>query len=159
MHFIKQQEKNVPMKKSQNKNNIWEKICTVWPFYIWILLIVVLRVSCTVHVKSEIRFCVSRSQPSNVAPIELILHIGQLLCHKPEDLERTTDLSQVTDKLYHITFYTSPWSRFELTTSVAIGTDCIGSCKSNYHTITAMTAPDPSWTWTSLQRNLNTENN
>jgi hypothetical protein len=36
---------------------------------------------------------------------------------------------QVTDKLYHIMFYTSPWSRFELTTSVAIGTDCIGSCK------------------------------
>jgi len=29
-----------------------------------------------------------------------------------------------------------PWSRFELTTSVVIGTDCIGSCKSNYHTIT-----------------------
>jgi predicted metal-binding protein len=23
-----------------------------------------------------------------------------------------------------------------------IGTDCIGSCKSNYHTITATTAPD-----------------
>ena len=35
--------------------------------------------------------------------------------------------------------YTSPWSRFELTTSVVIGTDCIGSCNSNYryHTITA----------------------
>jgi hypothetical protein len=39
--------------------------------------------------------------------------------------------------------YTSPWSRFELTTSVVIGTDCIGSCKSNYHTITAMMAPHP----------------
>jgi hypothetical protein len=25
--------------------------------------------------------------------------------------------------------YTLPWSRFELTTSVVIGTDCIGSCK------------------------------
>jgi hypothetical protein len=32
--------------------------------------------------------------------------------------------------------YTSPWSRFELTTSVVIGTDCIGSCKFNYHAIT-----------------------
>ena len=28
--------------------------------------------------------------------------------------------------------YTSPWSRIELTTSVVIGTDCIGSCNSNY---------------------------
>jgi hypothetical protein len=34
-----------------------------------------------------------------------------------------------------------PWSRFELTTSVLIGTNYIGSCKSNYHTITATTPP------------------
>ena len=48
---------------------------------------------------------------------------------------------QVTDKLYHIMLYTSPWSRFELTTSVVIGTDCIGSCKSNNHAITVKMAP------------------
>ena len=35
--------------------------------------------------------------------------------------------------------YTSPWTGFELTTLVVIGTDCTGSCKSNYHTI--KTAP------------------
>jgi len=30
---------------------------------------------------------------------------------------------------------------FELTTSVVIGTDCMGRCKSNYHAITATKAP------------------
>jgi len=50
---------------------------------------------------------------------------------KPEDLEKTTDLSQVTDKLYHIKLCNSPWAGVEPTTSVVIGTDCIGSCKSN----------------------------
>jgi hypothetical protein len=37
----------------------------------------------------------------------------------------------------HIMLYTSPWSWFELLTSMMIGTDCIGSYKSNCHMITA----------------------
>ena len=61
---------------------------------------------------------------------------------KRECLEKITDLSQVTEKLDHI-MYTSPWLKFQLTTSVVIGTDYIGSCKSNYHTITATTPPPP----------------
>ena len=63
----------------------------------------------------------------------------------PEDLEKTTERSQVTDKLYHIMLYSSPASEFELTTSVVIGTGCIGSCKFDYHTITATTAPLENW--------------
>ena len=62
---------------------------------------------------------------------------------KPEDPQKTTDLSQTTDKLYHIMCTTSPWSRFKFTASVVMGTDCIGSCKSNYHAIMAMTALSP----------------
>jgi hypothetical protein len=45
--------------------------------------------------------------------------------------------------LYHIILYRVhlAWVGFELTTLHVIGTDCIGSCKSNYHAITTTTVP------------------
>ena len=55
---------------------------------------------------------------------------GQFYWRKPEYPEITTELPQVTDKLYHRIWYTSPWAWVELTTSVMIGTDCICSYKS-----------------------------
>ena len=62
---------------------------------------------------------------------------------KPEYSEKTTDLSQVTDNLYHMMFYGVhlAWTGFQFTTLVVINTDCTGSCKSNYHTIMITTAP------------------
>jgi hypothetical protein len=49
----------------------------------------------------------------------------------------------VTDKLDHIMLFPVhlAWVEFELTNFVVTSTDCIGSYKSNYHTITTMMTP------------------
>jgi hypothetical protein len=54
-------------------------------------------------------------------------------------VEKTTDLPQVTDKLYYIKLYQYILP-FELTTLMVIDTDSTGSCKSNYHMMTTTTS-------------------
>ena len=70
-----------------------------------------------------------------------LYRVGQLYwCRNPEYPQKTTDLPQGNDTLYHTLLYRVPLAGFELTTLVVIGTDCTGSFKSNYHTITTTTA-------------------
>jgi hypothetical protein len=75
----------------------------------------------------------------------ILLYLGGRLYwwRKPEYLEKTTNLPQVTDKLYQIILHQvhPAWVGFEFTTLVVIGTDCTGSCKFNYHMTMTMTAP------------------
>ena len=60
---------------------------------------------------------------------------------EPEYPEKTADLSQATENLYHIIFYRVHFAVNGVrTTSVVIGTDCAGSGKSNNHTITTTMA-------------------
>ena len=72
-----------------------------------------------------------------------LYHGGQFYWLKKQEYTvKTIDLPQVNDKLDRIMLYPVDLTRggFKLTTLVVIGTDCTGSCKSNYRTITTTAA-------------------
>ena len=72
--------------------------------------------------------------------------ISWILVLLVEEIRRTwrkppTCRKSVTNLSHNVVSNTHPRARFELTTLVVIGTDCIGSYISNYHSITTTTVP------------------
>ena len=90
-------------------------------------------------VKEKLRVMVFNATFNNIS---VISWWSVLLVGKPEYTEKPpTCRKWLTNFITCYIECTSPWTWFELTTLVVIGTDCTCSCKSNYHTITTTTAP------------------
>ena len=79
---------------------------------------------------------------ATVNNISVISWWSVLLVEETKYPEKITDLPQITDR-HHIILYRVHLAMSRILTHNVTGdrTDCIGSCKSNYHMIITMTAP------------------
>ena len=105
-------------------------------FKVWNCLSKNLLICCK---KKRVRVMVFNATFNNIS---FISWRSALLVEETQSTQRTTCCKSPTNFIIYCCIEdTLPWTRFELKTSVVIGTDCTCSCKSNYHTITITTVP------------------
>ena len=114
----------------------------LWNCYHWTCLVYILYYISWIFMAVLVAFMVINVTFNNISVLSwrLVLLVeetgGPGVNHRPVASHWQT----LSHNVVHLA-----WSRFEITSSVVIGTDCIGSCKFKYYTVTAKTAPMDSY--------------